>query len=35
MKMLFLSLLMTTIVLMSTYGAPEPLARNRIEPTRR
>jgi hypothetical protein len=35
MKLLFLSLLMTAIVLMSRYGAPEPLTQRRSQPTRR
>jgi hypothetical protein len=35
MKLLFLSLLMTAIVLMSHYGAPEPLTQRRSQPTRR
>jgi hypothetical protein len=33
MKMVLLSLLMTTIVLLAYYGAPEPLTR-RTQPTR-
>jgi hypothetical protein len=35
MKVVFLSLLMTAIVLMSHYGAPEPLAQRRTQPIRR
>jgi hypothetical protein len=35
MKMVLLSLLMTAIVLLAHYGAPEPLAQRRTQPTPR
>jgi hypothetical protein len=34
MKMVFLSLLMTVIVLLAHYGTHEPLAQRRTQPNR-